>query len=280
MFDPNIVACLGPEGTHSQAAAKYLFPCSSLVLYPSISAAMSAINKNEASFCIVPIENSIEGSVNITLDTLSANGNFCIVKELVWPIRHHLMLKNRDIPFKKIISHPQALAQCRKTLIKLYPDAILQDALSTALGAEIAAKSSEYAAIGSFEAAAINNLEIVAHDIQDSQINCTRFVVIKPSSFQAAEESAAKTSLACELEGSKPGVLYELLKEFAERKINLVRIESRPARTALGRYIFFLDFEGSSSDPFIKDALEKVSENTTWLKILGSYPVINLQKTP
>lgn len=270
------IACLGPAGTHSEAAAKKLFPNNKLSLYPTISTAISALENKEVSFCVAPIENSIEGSINITLDNLSTNNNFSIVRELVWPIRNHLLSLDNTTEIKKIFSHPQALAQCRETLKKLYPNASLQEASSTAEGAALATENKAFAAIGTLDAAKINSLLVRNHDIQDSAINCTRFVVIKAEAFKKAEKDAVKTSLVCELDGEKPGILYELLKEFALRKVNLVRIESRPARTALGRYIFFLDFEKSTDDKDVRDSLKEVEKHILWMKIIGSYPVLTV----
>ena len=274
MSEKTSIACLGPAGTHSEAATKYLFSSENLVLYPTISAAINALERKDVDFCVVPIENSIEGSINITLDNLSVNSDFSIVLELVFPIRNHLLSKDDTAELKKIFSHPQALAQCRETLKKLYPEAQLQEASSTAEGAKLATENSSFAAIGTVEAAKLNSLIVRNYDIQDLSMNCTRFVVIKAHPFDFAEKNASKTSLVCELDGEKSGVLYELLKEFAVRNVNLVRIESRPARTALGRYVFFLDFEGSTEDKYIKEALLEVKKHILWLKIIGSYPVL------
>ena len=276
MSDKPIIACLGPQGTHSEAAAKYLFPDNVIKLYPTILATLTAIAEQEADLCVVPIENSIEGSVNITLDNLAGEKNFCIIKELVWPIRHHLMSLDNTTPIDTILSHPQALAQCRETIHKLYPQAKLQETTSTSEAAKLATENPTMAAISPYNAAELYNLVIRQEDMQDSSINCTRFITVLPKPFAQSEENAAKISIVCELDGEKPGTLYELLKEFALQKINLVRIESRPARTVLGRYIFFLDLEGSIANPLICEVVKKVSKQTLWLKILGSYPVVNL----
>lgn len=267
------IACLGPQGTHSEAAARYLFPNEQLNLCPTILAAINTIADQTSQLCVVPIENSIEGSINITLDKLASDDAFCIIEELVWPVRNHLMSANTTSQIEVVLSHPQALAQCRETLRKLYPQARIQETSSTSEAASIAARQPTAAAVAALAAAKVYSLAVRHKDIQDSAINCTRFVVIAPHSFQQAEKKAVKTSIVCELDGENPGTLYELLKEFALNKINLVRIESRPARTALGRYIFFLDFEGSTDSLTIKQAIQKVSTQTLWLRILGSYPV-------
>ncbi len=268
------ISCLGPCGTHSEAAARRLFPGENILLHSTISAALDAIDAGSAAFCVIPIENSIEGSINITLDTLSSNRDFCIVKELVWPIRHHLMAKEPSGPLNIIMSHPQALAQCRENIKKIYPQAKLQETVSTAEAARLAADTPGSAAIGAGEAAELYGLHILQKDLQDFSVNCTRFVSIAARPFLTAEESAEKTSIVCELPGEQPGTLYRMLKEFAKREINLVRIESRPARTALGRYIFFFDLEGSAASDSVGEALAAIKPQTLWLKILGSYPVL------
>lgn len=276
MSDNKIIACLGPQGTHSEAATKHLYPNNTIKLYPTILSTLNAIANKEADLCVVPIENSIEGSVNITLDNLAGDKNYSITSELVWPICNHLMSIDEKTPIIEILSHPQALAQCRNNINKLYPNAKIRETSSTSEAANLASKNSQIAAISPYNAAKLYNLVIRNENIQDSSINCTRFITVLPKPFEHSEKNAEKISIVCELDGEKPGTLYELLKEFALQKINLVRIESRPARTVLGRYIFFLDLEGSIENPLISSVVEKVSKQTLWLKILGSYPVINL----
>ncbi|MDR3349651.1 MAG: prephenate dehydratase [Acidaminococcales bacterium] len=268
------VACLGPKGSHSEAAARYLFPKENIRLYHAIAGAIDAVCAKEAELCVVPIENSLEGSINITLDRLSGESGFCIARELVWRIRHHLAARSGSASVGVIMSHPQALAQCRENLRKFYPGVPLRETGSTSEAAALAAGDDRVAAISSAEAAQIYNLSIRREDMQDNAVNYTRFVVLRPTPFAAPEENAVKTSIACELDGSKSGVLCGLLQSFAARKINLVRIESRPARTALGRYIFFLDLEGGAFSPGVEEALNEVKGNTLWFKILGSYPVL------
>jgi prephenate dehydratase len=268
------IACLGPQGSHSEAAARHLFPQGGLLLHSTILSAIEAVCAGQAEFCVVPIENSLEGSINITMDNLSAGGDFCILRELVWPVRHQLLSLDRTSPLQVIMSHPQALAQCRENLKKLYPLVPLREVSSTSEAAALAAGEEGAAAVSSQEAAAIYNLVVRDRDIQDKSINCPRFVVLRREGFQGAEAGAAKTSLACELDGGKSGVLCELLQSFALRDVNLVRIESRPARTALGRYIFFLDLDGSVEEASVKEALAEIQGKTLWLKILGSYPVL------
>ncbi len=266
------ISCLGPSGTHSQAACNFLFKGANIELYPTINEAINALYQQKVDICFVPIENSLEGSINITLDSLS-NSDFCIVSELIWSIRHHLLVKNTSSNIKTITSHPQALAQCQTNIKIFYPQALIKESQSTSQAAMLASKNEDIAALSSLEAAKIYNLSIAKYDMQDSNINSTRFVVIKPTAFVRTEKNAAKTSIVCELDGEKSGTLCELLKEFAKRNINLVRIESRPAKTMLGRYIFFLDLQGSFSDKNVKEALQAIKHQCLWVKILGSYPV-------
>ncbi|MDR2006730.1 MAG: hypothetical protein LBP78_05750, partial [Acidaminococcales bacterium] len=216
------IACLGPQGSHSEAAARHLFPRESIRLYHAIVGAVDAVCAKEADFGVVPIENSLEGSINITLDRLSGESDLCIVRELVWRIRHHLATQGGGSPIGVIMSHPQALAQCRETLRKFYPGVSLKETSSTSEAAALAAGDNRVAAISSAEAAKIYNLSIRQEDIQDNAVNYTRFVVLRPARFAAPEKNAVKTSIVCELDGSKAGVLCELLKSFAVRKINLV----------------------------------------------------------
>ena len=267
------IATLGPSGTHSEAAAKYLHKKSNIVLYPTISSTIKAIEDENIDFCMVPIENSLEGSINVTLDSLSNKYGFSIINELVWPIKHHLLVLDENATIKTIVSHPQALAQCMTNIKQLFPDLTIREVSSTAEAAQIASQDSSVAAIGSYDAAKIYALKIKKENMQDNSINCTRFVTISKNQFVKPEKDATKTSIVCELNGEKPGTLYELLKDFALKKINLVRIESRPAKTILGRYIFYLDFEGSMNDEEIAQTINDVEKHTLWLKVIGSYPV-------
>ena len=270
------IACLGPRGSHSEAAARRLFPDSRLVLYPNISGAIEAATAGQEGLCVVPIENALEGSINITLDSISGGGGMLIVRELVWPIRHHLAALDMNVPPRVILSHPQALAQCRDNLKLNYPGVQTKETGSTSEAAVLAAQDKESAALCSGEAAHLYGLTLLREDMQDTSINCTRFVALCPGVFKQAEENAVKTSIACELDGSRAGTLCELLKSFADRQINLVRIESRPTRRVLGRYIFFLDLEGSIASPIVQAALDEVRDNTLRLEILGSYPVLTV----
>lgn len=268
---------LGPHGTYSEEAAQNLFGDSAdLQPYSSIDAAIRAVASGEIHECVVPIENSLEGSVNVTLDTLAHEVELFIACEIVMPIRHNLLARESGRGVKLVLSHPQALAQCRQTLSRLYPAAVCRAVESTAEAARRVAEGEiGLAAIGSRNAATLYELEVIAADIQDTASNCTRFVTLKVQPADRTGSGRWKTSIACQIDGSKPGSLYRILAEFAERGVNLTKIESRPARTGLGAYLFFLDMEGGCGETQIRDALAAVEQKCHWFKELGSYPVMD-----
>ena len=276
------LGCLGPRGTYSEEIACLLYPAQqdNLILYTCIDAAIRATASGEIAECVVPVENSLEGAVNVTVDTLAHEVDLLIRKEIILPIRHQLLVKaeNNDQAGGKtkpqiIISHPQPLAQCRRYLAKHYPAAELRPVASTAAAAEFVATGAKHcAAIGSSRAAAMYGLTALASDIQDESHNCTRFVLLgREPAVVSSDEGPLKTSLVCQLQGDRPGSLCFVLEEFAKRGINLTRIESRPARTGLGQYIFFLDLEGGLQAETVQAAVAAVSKQTIWLKNLGSY---------
>lgn len=268
---------LGPQGTYSEEAAQNLFGDSAdFQPYSSIDAAIRAVASGEIPECVVPIENSLEGSVNVTLDTLAHEVELLIACEIVMPIRHNLLARESGRGVKLVLSHPQALAQCRQTLSRLYPTAACCAVESTAEAARRVAEGEPgLAAIGSRNAATLYELEVIAADIQDTASNCTRFVTLKVQPADRTDSGRWKTSIACQIDGSKPGSLYRILAEFAERGVNLTKIESRPARTGLGAYLFFLDMEGGCEEARIRDALAAVERQCHWFKELGSYPVMD-----
>ncbi len=269
------VGYLGPYGTHSHDVCCNFYSQDywNLEAYSTIDACIRATANIHNTECIVPIENSLEGSVNITLDTLAHEVNLSIIKEIVWPIRHHLLTNSTEDDIEVILSHPQALAQCRNYLTRHYPKAQIKTVESTAEAARIVASGiKHHAAIANINASKIYDLTILASDIQDHPHNCTRFVILghTPAAYT---EGDWKTSVVCRIKGDKPGSLFHLLEELAFNRINLVRIESRPARTELGEYIFFMDMEGSIHDTNVAAALTALRNKSLWFKNLGSYPV-------
>lgn len=275
---------LGPRGTHSEAAAQYLSKLlpekPDLLVYPDIYAVIQAVEDGEVDSCLVPVENSLEGAINITLDTLARSEDLIVARELIWPVHNQLMVKPGTQRIRRIYSHPQPISQCRKYLLLHYPEAELIKVASTARAAEIVAKEPRgmgAAAICTKRGGELNGLVTQATEIQDNMANATRFFELQrltgpdmPKITQPAE----KMLVICEIDGQKAGALYDVLKEFADRGINMTRIESRPARTELGAYIFFFDLEIADNEEALQASIQAVAKKSKWLKDLGSFPVI------
>jgi prephenate dehydratase len=269
------IGYLGPKGTFShEALKKYIGNAPhTAVDFPSIPEILLAVQDGTVDEAIVPMENSIEGAINATLDMIVLEVDLLIKAELILPIREHLLVrKGTDIAsVRYIMSHPQPLGQCRRFLTGQMPDVEIRAVYSTAAAAiEVANGNGDCAAIGSIAATEAYGLEIIKNDIQDNDNNHTRFVVI--GSRDAERTGSDKTSLAFSTE-DEPGSLYRILDIFNLWNINLSRIESRPAKNKLGRYIFFLDLIGHRDDQDLKDALTMVKRKTSFFKFLGSYPI-------
>ncbi len=267
------IAYFGPAGTFTQEAALRYDPSAELVPFPSITAAALAVRSGMADEAVVPIENSLEGSVTDTLDLLIREDRLFIRHELVLPIEHCLLVKGEtQIPdIQVVFSHPQALGQCRGFLERCFPKAQLVASLSTAAAVEDMKKSqAPAAAIAPARAAEIYGARILARGIQDNPSNRTRFVVLAPSDHPPTGRD--KTSLCFYFGENRPGVLYDALGTFARRKINLAKIESRPTKEVLGEYIFLLDLEGHREDPLVKEAIQELKGQASRVKLFGSYP--------
>ncbi|MBO5244820.1 MAG: prephenate dehydratase, partial [Selenomonadales bacterium] len=173
----------------------------------------------------------------------------------------------------EIVSHEQALAQCRHYIEENYPNILMRPVKSTAHAVELAAaEDSTIGAIGSVRAGEVFGLTPAAIAINDTANNSTRFVVLARDGTQPSGANV-KTSIVCQINGQKPGSLYDLLYEFKKHNVNLTRIESRPARTALGEYIFFFDLEGTPAEDNIREAFQAIQKNSSWFKHLGSYTI-------
>lgn len=278
------IGFLGPEGTFTQQAAQQLVPDNcELVAYPSIADVLLAADQGDIDGAIAPIENSIEGSVNLTIDFLAHQVDLQIIKELIVPVSHSILVnpgvKLKDI--KKIISHPQALAQCRLYLRDNLPGVETENVQSTAKAAEILNREQlqDTAAIATALAAEIYDLNIIAANIQDIANNYTRFVFlakdhVKMMEYITTTTETWKTSLLITLAKDYPGALYEVLKTFYEQGINLTKIESRPTRKHLGSYHFFIDFYGKTSDSNVQIALANIEESGQNIQVLGSYQIL------
>ncbi|MEL4304775.1 prephenate dehydratase [Methanococcoides sp. LMO-2] len=276
-----IVGVLGPAGSYSDKAAKGwmekqgISDSSSLLYYDDISDTFSAVIEGKTEIGIIPIENSIEGSVGITLDLL-LDSDVTIIGEVVVPIEHCLLSKGKMDDIRVILSHPQALAQCRQFIRTHFRNVEIRTTGSTSHAAKLANEFEEMAAIASKESAEAYGLNILMPNIQDRKQNHTRFIAIRRTDSETGETNTEdacthKTSIIAYIGNDKAGSLYELLGEFAKRDINLTRIESRPSKRSLGDYLFYIDLEGSTSDAIIKDALYHIESRVSMLKVLGSY---------
>ncbi len=267
------VAYLGPPGTYSDEAATLYAPDAERVPCPSFAHAAAAVEEGEMDEAMVPIENSIQGSITDILDLLLDAERTRIRDELVLPIDNCLLalagVEKKDI--RVVFSHPQPLGQCRNYLRTQLPDARLVASPST-VGAALDLKGSDEtgAAIAPRGAAEIYGLKILEESIQDNPANMTRFVVLASSDHEPTGRD--KTSIAFDFSDDASGLVFDVMRPFAERGISLTRVESRPTGLRLGRYVFLMDFEGHRTDPDVADALEDVRRQTAMLKILGSYP--------
>jgi len=267
--EPTRAVTLGPTGTYSHRAARAV--ADEVEFRESVTAIVDAVASGEFARGVVPIENSIEGSVTETLDAL-AEYDVAVVQEVVTPIRHALLAQGES--FETVASHSQALAQCRGYLEREYPDVDLEAVASTARGVEHAREDPSVAAVGHPDNAD-GDLRVLAEDIQDRSSNATRFFVLAP----LAERSPAggKSTLVVYPGADYPGLLLELLRAFADRDINLARIESRPSGERLGDYRFHVDLEAGlyedRAEAAVADVEALVSDDEGWVRRLGSYDV-------
>lgn len=263
---------LGPKGTFSHQAALDCANGEELKEYKTITAVIGAVNSGEIDRAIVPIENSIEGAINITLDMLVFDVNLYITGEYVLKISQNLMVKpGTDLgDIKVITSHPQPIGQCSHMLRCDFPNVKTEYADSTAAAAKRVMNSDgTVACIASKAAAQLYGLEIAKADCGDDTSNSTRFIIIEKNMSMTVTDSD-KTSIAFTLE-NKPGSLYHALELFSESNINMTKIESRPIKTHLGTYVFFIDIDGNIDNASIYFALDKLKQNTSFYKFLGSY---------
>ena len=272
------LAFLGPYGTNSEEAAMYMASQYKqeiqLIAYDTIYDAILAVENENVDYCLIPVENSIEGTVRITLDTLAHDVDLMVESELIWKVNNQLLTKNPNAKIHTIISHMQPLAQCREYLKKHYPKAKLLATTSTARAAEKVSHYEEgYAAIATKRAANLYNLQILATDIQDVEANFTRFILLTTKKRLVRQDNSTKMMIICQIDG-RVGSLYELLGDFARHKINMTKIESRPSRTSLGEYIFFIEIDVDVEQEKLDLALNEVRKKCFWLKNLGKYPVI------
>ncbi|PLY02880.1 MAG: prephenate dehydratase [Desulfuromonas sp.] len=266
---PMKVAFLGPQATFTHVAAMQQFGFSAqLVPQKSISAVFEDVERGRADYGVVPVENSTEGVVSHTLD-MFIDSDLKINAEVLLAVSHDLLSRTGDMgAIKRIVSHPQALAQCRSWLEENLPDVPLVDVSSTGLAAQMVADDDSTAAIASESAANLYGLKVVKKKIEDNPNNFTRFLVIgRKNPDQSGDD---KTSLMFRIK-DEPGILYRMLEPFSKRNINLAKIESRPLKKKAWEYIFFLDLEGHIADAIISDAVEDLGQYCEFVKVLGSY---------
>ncbi|MCK9478907.1 MAG: prephenate dehydratase [Firmicutes bacterium] len=267
------IGYLGPEGTFSQLAALQFskkLKNYKMEQFPSIAELTIAAHQGKIDFAVVPIENSLEGGVNTTLDYLAFDCNLSICGEILLKINQSILSNSEKIT--KLYSHPQSIGQCGRYIAQNYANAEVVFTQSTAQAAMLAAKEEGAAAIGSESLAGLYNLKVVASEIEDVRTNTTRFVIV--SKDCPPIEGADKTSIVFGVSDT-PGALYKMLSIFDIFEINMVKIESRPAKTTLGTYVFFVDIDGSATDEKIKKALEIIQYKSTFFKNLGSYKQCN-----
>ncbi len=264
------VAYLGPEHTYSHEAARNCFGASvDFVPLASVALVFQEIQNGRADFGVVPIENSTEGSVTLTLDLL-VDTSLVIIGEVLLPVRHTLMSRAGDpSQIRKIISHQQSLGQCRSYLAARFPKAELEAVASNAFAAQRAAEDPSMGAIASAAAAEAYGLQVIAENIQDVAQNTTRFLVI--GTRPMARSGRDKTTLLFAVP-DKVGALGQVLGVFARNHINISKIESRPLRGRSWEYLFFVDLEGHREDPRVRKALAALEHRTLFSKVLGSYP--------
>lgn len=271
------VGFLGPHGTFAEEAllSQPDFAAGEAVPFRDVPHVITAVETGDVDLGIVPIENSIEGSITVTLDTLAFDTNLLVQREVDLPVSLNLCAKPgtklRDI--KQVVSHPNPLGQTRMWMAKHLPDAVPVAANSTAEAARLVAKSrkSDIASIGTVAGARHTGLHILAREIEDHPENQTRFVVVGYGVPAATGHD--KTSIVCFQREDRPGSLLAILQEFAARAINITKLESRPTKRDLGDYCFFIDFEGHLDDEIVTDCLRNLRAKQKHVKFLGSYPL-------
>lgn len=264
------IAYLGPVASFSHMAAIRRFgKMTDYLPFNSIRDVFLEVEKGNADYGCVPIENSTEGAVNYTYD-MFVDSDLKICSEIMLEIHHCLLSKKNDIKkIKQIFSHPQSFSQCRNWLESNIPEIKLTEVSSNSKGAELAAKTPESAAIAGKLAASTYNLNVLAEDIQDIADNFTRFFIIGNQINKKTSDD--KTSIMVSIK-DKVGALYSLLRPFQKYNINLTNIESRPSKKKVWDYIFFVDFQGHVQEQRVGKALREIEKKCGEIKILGSYP--------
>jgi chorismate mutase/prephenate dehydratase len=273
--EPLRIAYFGPEATYTHMAAREQFG-SQAIFSPvaTVPQVFADVEQTQADYGVVPIENSSEGSVAITLDSF-VDSALTIIAEVALEIRHCLLSRASHLDqVKRVLAHPQALAQCRRWLATHLPGASIEEAASNARAAELAVTDAQVAAIAGQMAAEHYKLNVLAGGIQDQSANFTRFAVLGRAQPPGPSTGHDKTSLLLSVR-DEVGALYHALKPFADNAINLLRIESRPLKGRTWEYLFFIDVEGHIHDEPIARALQQIQPLCSLVKVLGSYVSVN-----
>lgn len=270
------IAYFGSEASNTHIVALQIFENENLISKATILDCFKAVENGEIEKAVVPLENSIEGTVSMTLDYLYDFDGIFVETEVVMPISHQLMIHPDNTEIEKIYSHPQALAQCYHFLDKEYKDVIKQEFGSTAAAAKRVAENPEkkYAAIANSYAAKLYGLKIIHQNIQDIEQNHTKFIVISKKGERLNlphNKTTEKTSLIITLPEDHAGGLHQVLSVFAWRKMNLTKIESRTLKTGLGNYFFFINVANEWHPVLSNNALEELKSLGTEVKFLGHY---------
>ncbi|TPG72838.1 prephenate dehydratase [Brevibacillus laterosporus] len=276
------LAFLGPSGTFTEEAVRHLPIQEELSTrpYASILDVLEAVYTEQTDFGVVPIENSIEGTVNLTMDGLIHGEELPILAELALPITQHLLMATRQEPLPlqqitKVLSHSHAIAQCRLFLQKYLPHVEIEYTNSTAMAAKLVSEQPDqpWAAIGTRLNTEIYPLSFAQESIQDYANNFTRFVLVGQSQLELPLSDKHKTTILVTLPEDYSGALYQVLAAFAWRKLNLSRIESRPTKKGLGSYHFVLDIVQSMDEILMPGAFAEIEALGCQVRVLGSYPV-------
>lgn len=264
------IAYFGPEATFTHMAAREKFGSSaSFIPLASIPDVFQEVSQGRADYGVVPIENSTEGVVTHTLDML-VEADVGICAEASLEIHLYLLSRSgRAVDIQRIVSHPQALAQCRRWLANHFANIRVDEAASTAQAAQLAATDPNLAAVASSLAKELYGLQVVEANIEDHSNNITRFLVIGDQ--QPRPSGDDKTSIVFSVK-DEVGILHRMLEPFAKNRINLSKIESRPLKHKPWEYLFFLDLEGHIEEPRIQRAIKKLEKSCLFIKVLGSYP--------
>lgn len=274
------IAYLGPEASFTYLATKSLFPNGWLLPFATIPECIEAVSDDKVDLAVVPLENTIEGTVPLTIDYLYHEANLFIVADCLSKIQQHLMVhknqKDNWQNIKEIYSHPHALAQCHKYLYYSFSSVPLQRYSSTSAAAKLVSENPDrcIAAIGNSSSAEKYDLEIVQKNIHDFHFNHTRFLVLSKNNTRLPIEKSegnAKTTLMITLPLNVSGALHQVLSVFAWRKLDLTKIESRPLKTGLGEYFFVIDVHADENDAMLKGAMEELAALGCNVKSLGTY---------